>query len=66
LYFLSRLFFRHRFNIIFAGISTEAGIAGDTFYLEPLSGEPDKTPEQLVALRVDIENEMLGLCGQAD
>jgi UTP:GlnB (protein PII) uridylyltransferase len=55
LYFLSRLFFRHRFNIIFAGISTEAGVAGDTFYLEPFYGEPDKTPEQLAALRSAIE-----------
>ena len=55
LYFLSRLFFQHRFNIIFAGISTEAGVAGDTFYLEPFSGESDKTPEQLAALRSAIE-----------
>jgi hypothetical protein len=55
LYFLSQIIFRHRFNIIFAGISTEAGVAGDTFYLEPFYGEPDKTPEQLAALRTAIE-----------
>ncbi|MDR2513437.1 MAG: [protein-PII] uridylyltransferase [Puniceicoccales bacterium] len=34
LFFLSRVFFRHRMNILFARVTTERGMARDTFYLE--------------------------------
>jgi UTP:GlnB (protein PII) uridylyltransferase len=56
LFFLARLFYRHRFNITFAGINTETGVATDTFYLEPFTGEPDKTPAQLAALTTALES----------
>ncbi|MDR2862432.1 MAG: [protein-PII] uridylyltransferase [Puniceicoccales bacterium] len=55
LFLLGRIFFKHRFDITFARITTERGAASDTFYLEPFKGEADKSQEELEALRRTIE-----------
>ncbi|MDR2981071.1 MAG: [protein-PII] uridylyltransferase [Puniceicoccales bacterium] len=54
LYRLGRVFFQHRLDVTFARVTTERGVAVDTFYLEPFVGEPDKTADELKALRADI------------
>jgi [protein-PII] uridylyltransferase len=54
LFQLGRIFYRHRFDITFARITTERGAAADTFYLEPFNGEADKTASELGALREEL------------
>jgi UTP:GlnB (protein PII) uridylyltransferase len=58
LFFLGRVFWRHRLDITFARAATEHGVARDTFYLEPFTGEADKSPAGLSALQSDIESEL--------
>ncbi|MDR2430542.1 MAG: [protein-PII] uridylyltransferase [Puniceicoccales bacterium] len=55
LFFLGRLFFRHRLDIVFARVATERGVAVDTFYLVPFGGEGGQVSRgELEALRVDV------------
>ncbi|MDR3229093.1 MAG: [protein-PII] uridylyltransferase [Puniceicoccales bacterium] len=54
LFFLARVFWRHRLGITFARIATEHGVARDTFYLESFTGEADKSPAGLLALQDEL------------
>ena len=55
LFFLGRLFFRHRLDIVFARVATERGVAVDTFYLVPFSGERGEVSRKaLESLRLDV------------
>jgi [protein-PII] uridylyltransferase len=58
LYRLARTISDHNFDITFARIGTERGVAIDTFYIEGANHEPVETPERLLALR-DALNEVI-------
>jgi len=58
LYRLARTISDHGFDISFARIGTERGVAIDTFYIEGANHEPIETPERLHALR-DALNEVI-------
>jgi [protein-PII] uridylyltransferase len=51
LFQLARTISEHGFDITFARIGTERGVAIDTFYIEGANHEPIETPERLHALR---------------
>ena len=51
LYQLAKVISDHGFDITFARIGTERGVAIDTFYIEGANHEPLSTPERLRALR---------------
>lgn len=51
LYRLAKVISDHGFDITFARIGTERGVAIDTFYIEGANHEPISTPERLRALR---------------
>ncbi len=51
LYRLARLLSEHAFDITFARIGTERGVAIDTFYIEGANHDPVSTPERLHALQ---------------
>lgn len=54
LYQISRAIFECGFDITFARIATERGVAMDTFYIEPIKAEAGKETENLVKLREAI------------
>ena len=58
LYRLAKIISDHAFDITFARIGTERGVAIDTFYIESANHEPVDSPERLVALR-DAMNEVI-------
>ncbi len=58
LYRLAKTMSDHSFDITFARIGTERGVAIDTFYIEGANHEPVETPERLHALR-DALNEVI-------
>ncbi len=58
LYRLARTISDQGFDITFARIGTERGVAIDTFYIEGANREPIEGPERLVALR-DALNEVI-------
>jgi len=51
LYRLAKTISDHSFDITFARIGTERGVAIDTFYIEGANHEPVESPERLHALR---------------
>ena len=51
LYRLAKTISDHNFDITFARIGTERGVAIDTFYIESANHEPVDSPERLIALR---------------
>ena len=51
LYRLAKVISDHGFDITFARIGTERGVAIDTFYIEGANHEPVVSPERLEALR---------------
>ena len=51
LYRMARVIFEHGFDITFARIGTERGIAIDTFYVESTNQEPVEDTERLRSLR---------------
>jgi [protein-PII] uridylyltransferase len=51
LYRMARVIFEHSFDITFARIGTERGIAIDTFYVESTNQEPVEDADRLHALR---------------
>jgi [protein-PII] uridylyltransferase len=51
LYRLARAIYEFGFDITFARIGTERGVAIDTFYIESANHEPVEDPERLKALR---------------
>jgi [protein-PII] uridylyltransferase len=51
LYRLARAIFDFGFDITFARIGTERGVAIDTFYIESANHEPVEDPDRLLALR---------------
>lgn len=58
LYRLAKTISDHNFDITFARIGTERGVAIDTFYIEGANHEPIEGPERLIALR-DALNEII-------
>ena len=58
LYRLAKIISDHAFDITFARIGTERGVAIDTFYIESANHEPVDSPDRLVALR-DALNEVI-------
>jgi [protein-PII] uridylyltransferase len=58
LYRLAKTISDHNFDITFARIGTERGVAIDTFYIEGANHEPIESPERLHALR-DALNEVI-------
>jgi [protein-PII] uridylyltransferase len=54
LYLLTKAMFDHGFDITFARIGTERGVAIDTFYVESANHEPVEDPERLRALRASL------------
>jgi [protein-PII] uridylyltransferase len=58
LYRLAKTISDHGFDITFARIGTERGVAIDTFYIEGANHEPVDTPERLHGLR-DALNEVI-------
>ncbi len=58
LYRLAKTISDHGFDITFARIGTERGVAIDTFYIEGANHEPIESPERLHALR-DALNEVI-------
>lgn len=54
LYQIARAIFQAGFDINFARISTERGVAQDTFYIESLPSKKKKQTENLVKLRDDL------------
>lgn len=58
LYRLAKTISDHGFDITFARIGTERGVAIDTFYIEGANHEPINSPERLHALR-DALNEVI-------
>lgn len=55
LYRLAKAIFDHGFDITFARISTERGVAVDTFYIEPIQAGVERASE-LQALRSTLES----------
>ncbi len=51
LYRLAKIISDHAFDITFARIGTERGVAIDTFYIESANHEPVDSSERLIALR---------------
>jgi [protein-PII] uridylyltransferase len=51
LYRMARVIFEHNFDITFARIGTERGIAIDTFYVESTNQEPVEDTDRLRSLR---------------
>ena len=58
LYRLAKIISDHAFDITFARIGTERGVAIDTFYIESANHEPVDSTERLIALR-DAMNEVI-------
>jgi [protein-PII] uridylyltransferase len=58
LYRLAKTISDHGFDITFARIGTERGVAIDTFYIEGANREPVDNPERLLALREGL-NEVI-------
>ena len=58
LYRLAKTISDHNFDITFARIGTERGVAIDTFHIEAANHEPVETPERLQALRTAL-NEVI-------
>ncbi|MBL9199449.1 MAG: [protein-PII] uridylyltransferase [Opitutaceae bacterium] len=54
LYRLAKTISDHGFDITFARIGTERGVAIDTFHAEPANNEPVETPERLAALKAAL------------
>lgn len=54
LYRLARTIYDHGFDITFARINTERGVALDTFYIQSANNEPTEDPGRLHALREAI------------
>ena len=54
LYRLAKTISDHGFDITFARIGTERGVAIDTFYIEPADHVPVESPERLQALQVSL------------
>ncbi|MEN9634558.1 MAG: [protein-PII] uridylyltransferase, partial [Verrucomicrobiota bacterium] len=54
LYRLAKTISDHSFDITFARIGTERGVAIDTFYIEGANHEPVETPERLLELRAAL------------
>ncbi len=54
LYSISKCIFTHGFNITFARINTERGIAIDTFYVSGIDSALDTDQEELDALRDEV------------
>lgn len=54
LYRLAKTISDHGFDITFARIGTERGVAIDTFHAEPANNEPVETPERLEALKAAL------------
>jgi [protein-PII] uridylyltransferase len=55
LFRLAKTISDHGFDITFARIGTERGVAIDTFYIEGADKEPSIAPERLLALRSALE-----------
>ena len=55
LYRLSRLIFNRGFDISFARIATERGVAMDTFYIENVNPHESTTTSNLLELREDLD-----------
>lgn len=51
LYRIAKIIFDHGFDITFARIATERGVALDTFYIENIHDEEDENTDNLVKLR---------------
>jgi [protein-PII] uridylyltransferase len=64
LYRLAKTISEHGFDITFARIGTERGVAIDTFYIEKDTHEPVESPERLHALR-DALSEVIALPASA-
>ncbi len=58
LYRLAKTISDHNFDITFARIGTERGVAIDTFHIEAANHEPVETPERLQVLRTAL-NEVI-------
>ena len=58
LYRLAKTISDHGFDITFARIGTERGVAIDTFYIEGANHEPVSTPERLHDLRLALGGEI--------
>jgi [protein-PII] uridylyltransferase len=58
LYRLSKTISDHGFDITFARIGTERGVAIDTFYIEGANHEPVDNPDRLHSLR-DALNDVI-------
>jgi [protein-PII] uridylyltransferase len=56
LYRITKAIFEHGFDITFARISTECGVAVDTFYIEYINQEQPEDTAQLLALRETLNN----------
>jgi len=54
LYRLAKAIFDFGFDITFARIGTERGVAIDTFYIESANHEPIEDPERLRGLRAAL------------
>ena len=54
LYRLAKAIYDHGFDITFARIGTERGVAIDTFYIESANHEPVEDPERLQRLRTAL------------
>lgn len=55
LYRLARLIYRKGFDISFARIATERGVAMDTFYIENTNTKSTSSTENLLQLRAELE-----------
>ncbi len=63
LYRLSRLIFEKGFDITFARVATERGVAMDTFYIESVQPQDQSDTTNLLALREAL-NEVVGESGE--
>ncbi len=55
LYRLARLIFKKGFDITFARVATERGVAMDTFYIEKANSKEPATPAELLELRESLD-----------
>lgn len=55
LYRLARLIFKKGFDITFARVATEHGVAMDTFYIEKANAKESATPAELLELREALD-----------
>lgn len=60
LYQVSRAIFEHGFDITFARIATERGVAMDTFYIEPINAEKGAETRNLLKLREAVNDIIQG------